>query len=100
MQHFVNNSNCSILDFILHKVNSWHMSWGVTFLNDNNLKIAFEELIDIYSKKEHKPTMEEYDKARDYLEKAKYNVLKRLFKDDWKYYLVMILQKCIEPIKI
>ena len=104
MQHFVNNSNCSILDFILRKVNYshmfWGMFWGVMSLNDNNRKIAFEELIDIYSKKEHKPTMEEYDKARDFLEEDRYNVLKRLFKDDWKYYLVMILQKCIEPIKV
>lgn len=101
IQLFVNNSNCSILDCIrINKFVVRNLYWGFKVLNDNNLKIAFEELIDIYSKKELKPTMEEYDKVQDYLLKNKNNSFIMLFKDDWKYYLVMILQKCIEPIKL
>ena len=69
-------------------------------MNDNNRKIVFKHLIDIYSKMEQKPTMEEYDKVKDYMIISKNEFFMQLFKDDWKDYLVMILQQCIEPIKI
>lgn len=100
MQHFVDNNNYSILDCILRYDVVNILYWGFGNLNAKNLKIAFEELIDIYSKKEQKPTMEEYDKVQDYLLKNKNNSFIMLFKDDWRHYLVMILQKCIEPIKL
>ncbi len=98
MQHFVNNSNCSILDCI-QKINgiALILYWGFGHLNDNNRKIAFNYLIDFYSQKEQKSTMEEYEKVRDYILKKGNNYFEDLFKDNWKEYLVMVLQQCIEP---
>jgi hypothetical protein len=50
---------------------------------------------------EPKPKMEEYNKERDALLKENNNnVLKQLFGDKWPDYLVTLLQRCIEPIKI
>lgn len=101
IQHFVDNSNCSILDCIkLDEHVARNLYYGLRYLNDNNLKIAFNHLIDIYSKKKQKPTMEEYDKVRDYIIKENNIFFKILFGDKWKDYLVMILQNCIEPQKV
>lgn len=102
-QRFVDNKKYTILDCI--------KSYDSIFLNDfywllspfdvEDRAIAFEYLIDIYSKMEPKPKMEEYNKERDALLKENNNnVLKQLFGDKWPDYLVTLLQRCIEPIKI
>lgn len=96
MQHFFDNHNYSILDCILfNKPVTKSLGWGLMRLNDNNRKIAFNHLIDIYSQKEQKPTMEEYEKVRDEIMKSKYYPFRTHFKNNWEYYLTTILQKCI-----
>ena len=101
IQHFVDNNNCSILDIIQFKGIVSSLCWGLVHLNANNRKIASNHLIDIYSKKGQKPTMEEYEKVRDnIMNNEGYNRFKMVFEDDWQDYLVMIQNKCIEPKKL
>ena len=100
MQHFVDNNNCSILDFILtNDIFTSDLYLGLRSLNDNIRIIAFNHLVNIYSRKEQKPTMVEYETVRNYIINNENNLLTKLFEDNWQEYLVMIQQKCIEPIK-
>jgi len=103
IQRFVDNKRYSILDCIKCHDTIFHngLYWFLWPLDDEDRIIAFEYLIDIYSKMEPKPKMEEYDKVRDtLLNDEDHNVLKLQLGDKWQYYLVKILQNCIEPIKL
>lgn len=101
IQHFVDNNNFSILDCIKSDEHvARNLYYGLMRLNDNNLKIAFNHLIDIYSKKKPKPTMEEYNIFIEYIKRNEDGYILDLFKDNREYFWEMILRKCIEPIKV
>lgn len=101
LQGFVDSDkDCSILDVIVPDY--FRFSLG-EFFNDFGSKtkeIAFACIIDIFSQREPKPTIAEYEEVKEEVIKDDsiwHNALKQAFGDQWIQKLDEIREKCIEP---